>query len=90
MNKCSKMIGIMTAVLSAATTWAGTASATARTANSAVDIISELQGQGYDVQLNGQPNGALARCTVTGVHQTALGPNKFGTAYVDLDCPSSD
>lgn len=80
----------MTAVLAVATASAGVASAGARTTNSAVDIIDELSGQGYDVQLNGQPNGALAQCTVTGVHQPALGPNKFGTAYVDLDCPGND
>jgi hypothetical protein len=50
----------------------------------APDIVDGLQAQGYDVQLNGQPNGALAQCTVTGVHQTT------STAYVDLDCPGSD
>ena len=58
--------------------------------SSAPDIVSELQAQGYDVQLNGQPNGALAECTVTGVHQMAKGPAQFGTAYVDLDCPGDD
>lgn len=65
-------------------------SVTAVPTSSATDIISELQGQGYDVQLNGQPNGALAQCTVTGVHQTAKEPVQFGTAYVDLDCPGND
>jgi hypothetical protein len=51
---------------------------------SAPDIISQLQSQGYEVQLNGQPNGGLAQCTVTGVHQS------MPTAYVDLDCTSND
>jgi hypothetical protein len=51
---------------------------------SAPDIISQLQGQGYQVQLNGQPSGGLSQCTVTGVHQA------MPTAYVDLDCTSND
>ncbi len=51
---------------------------------SAPDIISQLQGQGYDVQLNGQPSGGLSQCTVTGVHQAAP------TAYVDIDCPAGN
>jgi hypothetical protein len=51
---------------------------------SAPDIISQLQSQGYDVQLNGQPTGGLSQCTVTGVHQA------MPTAYVDLDCTSGN
>ncbi len=54
------------------------------TPGSAADIVNELTAQGYDVQLNGQPNGALAQCNVTGIHHGAT------TAYVDLDCPGSD
>ncbi|WP_179466241.1 hypothetical protein [Mycolicibacterium vinylchloridicum] len=50
----------------------------------APDIISQLESQGYDVQLNGQPNGALSQCTVTGVHQAAP------AAYVDVDCPAGN
>ena len=53
-------------------------------AGSAPDIVNELQAQGYSVQFNGQPNGALAQCTVTDVHRAAP------TAYVDLDCPSGN
>lgn len=68
----------------------GMATAASRSTGSAAEVINELQGQGYDVQLNGQPNGALSQCTVTGVHQTAKGPMQFGTAYVDLDCPGDD
>lgn len=76
MNMCSNIIGA-TAIFSAgALALPGTAA----------DIVNELQGQGYDVQLNGQPNGALAQCTVTAVHQTSWP----GTAYVDLDCPGND
>jgi hypothetical protein len=51
---------------------------------SAPDIISQLQNQGYEVQLNGQPTGGLSQCTVTGVHQAKP------TAYVDLDCTSGN
>ncbi|MCB0939454.1 MAG: hypothetical protein KDB72_04355 [Mycobacterium sp.] len=66
------------------TAWPATAAAAARATDSATDVVSDLQAQGYNVQLNGQPNGALAQCTVTGVHRSAP------TAYVDLDCPGSD
>ncbi|TGD88922.1 hypothetical protein BayCH28_05910 [Mycolicibacterium sp. CH28] len=47
---------------------------------SAPDIISQLQSQGYEVQLNGQPSDGLSQCTVTDVHRSSP------TAYVDLDC----
>lgn len=53
-------------------------------AGSAPDIISELQSQGFAVQLNGSPNGDLAQCTVTDVHRASP------TAYVDLDCPAGN
>jgi hypothetical protein len=79
MNTCSNAIGVF------AMLFAGTAPM-----SSAAHVISELQGQGYEVRLNGQPNGALGHCTVTGVHQTAKGQDQFGTAYVDLDCPGDD
>jgi hypothetical protein len=49
-------------------------------AGSAPDIINELKAQGYQVQFNGQTNGDLSQCTVTGEHQTP------STVYVDLDC----
>ena len=90
MNKCSNTIGLFAILLASTTAWPGVATAASRTMSSAPDIVSELQAQGYDVQLNGQPNGALAECTVTGVHQTAKGSGQFGTAYVDLDCPGDD
>lgn len=77
-------------VLTATVPLPGAATAAMRSTSSAADVISELQGQGYDVQINGQPNGALAQCTVTGVHQMAKGAEQFGTAYVDLDCPGDD
>ncbi len=90
MNKCSKTIGIIAVLIAGAASVPAAANAAARTTSSATDIISELQGEGYDVQLNGQPNGALAQCMVTGVHQTPKPAGQSGTAYVDLDCPGDD
>jgi hypothetical protein len=90
MNKCSRAIGVVAVLLAGTAACPSVATAASRTMSSAADIVSELEGQGYDVQLNGQPNGALAQCTVTGVHQTAKGPAQFGTAYIDLDCPGDD
>ena len=84
MNKCCKAIGVLAAFAAGLTAWPATAAAAARSTDSAADIVNDLGAQGYDVQLNGQPNGALAQCTVTGVHRSAP------TAYVDLDCPGSD
>ncbi|WP_163806560.1 hypothetical protein [Mycolicibacterium anyangense] len=80
----------MLIVASSAASTPAVAAASARTTNSAADVVSELQGQGYDVQLNGQLSGGLARCTVTGVHPTLRGPMQPGTAYVDIDCPGDD
>ena len=90
MNKCSNTIGILAILAAGTLAWPATAAASARTTSSAADVVSELQSQGYDVQLNGQPNGALAHCSVTGVHQTSRGQMQPGTAYVDLDCPGDD
>lgn len=90
MNKCSSMFGILIVLAAWATAAPANTWASARTAGSAADVVSELQGQGYDVQLNGQPNGGLARCTVTGVHPTSRGIMQPGTAYVDIDCPGDD
>ena len=70
------------------------------TGGSAADAVASLQGQGYSVQLNGRANGPLTRCVVTGIHgltgttasmdvlMSMTNPAEFGTAYVDIDCPS--
>ena len=84
MNKSHKAIGVMAVIAAGMVAWPATAAAAARSTDSATDIVNDLQAQGYDVQFNGQPNGALAQCTVTGMHRSAP------TAYVDLDCPGSD
>lgn len=90
MNRYSKAFGAAIIVVCGVSATPAVAAASARTTNSAADVVSELQGQGYDVQLNGQPSGGLARCTVTGVHPTLRGMMQPGTAYVDIDCPGDD
>ena len=70
---------------------AGVAEAAANTpyGGSAADTISTLQGQGYNVQLNGTAPVPLSRCTVTGVDgvQSAPDPTRLNTVYVDFTCP---
>lgn len=90
MNKCSSMFGAMTVLAACATAAPANAAASARIAGTAADVVAELRGQGYDVQLNGQPNGGLARCTVTGVHPTTWHSMQPGVVYVDVDCPGDD
>ena len=61
---------------------------------SAADVVAQLNAEGYDVRINGQPEGSLARCTVTGVHRTSGGDfvsrTQLVTVYVDIDCPGDD
>ena len=61
---------------------------------SAADVVGELNAEGYDVRLNGQSEGSLAQCTVTGIHRTstldAAVHSPLVTAYVDIDCPGGD
>lgn len=71
-------------IIGAAFVLTGLVHAIAPGAGPAPDIVNELQAQGFGVQFNGQPNGALSQCTVTDVHRSSP------TAYVDLDCPGSD
>lgn len=84
MKKCCRAIGAGVILAVGVIGWPGTAAAASRSTDSAADVVSDLQAQGYDVQLNGQHNGALAQCTVTGLHRSAP------TVYVDLDCPGDD
>ena len=62
--------------------------------NSAADVITNLQQQGYSVQINGAATVALAECRATGVHGV---PDSGGTpalrsttVYVDISCPSDN
>ena len=51
-------------------------------------VAGELRTAGYAVQINGSTNGNLSRCSVTGVGGLTSVPS--GTAYIDVDCPSSN
>jgi hypothetical protein len=70
---------------------------------SAADVVKALQERGYNVQINGQPNGMqLSRCTATGVEglngtmtmasvmMMLMQPPEFDTVFVDVSCPSSN
>jgi hypothetical protein len=77
------------------TTLVGVAMATAVTAaavptgnSSAADAVKTLQDMGYSVQVNGEVVGPVSECTVTAVH--GLSETAFGTAYVDVTCPSGN
>jgi hypothetical protein len=73
----------------------GVADAAATGGGSAADTVTALEGQGYDVQINGSAHQPLSQCTVTGVHGVSntdangarIVPDQFNTAYVDVDCP---
>lgn len=57
-------------------------------------VISDLQSQGYLVQINwisGFNTKPLAQCTVTNVNNPSSDPSKPGdTVYVDVRCPNND
>ena len=64
---------------------------------SAADTIRDLQGQGYNVQINwvnGITRGDLSRCTVRAIYdpdRSAVSPPpQSTTVYVDLDCLHDD
>ncbi len=71
----------------------GFGAATAHAANDYVDqsaaaVSSELQSKGYAVQFNGDVEPDLSLCHVTSVD--GLSKQFRGTAYVTVDCPSSN
>ena len=81
--------------------WAGTASAAPLENGSASDAITQLEAEGYSVQLNltnGYPDVPLSECSVLGVHGLSgtdaagkpLTPAEVGTVYVDVNCPEDD
>ncbi|BBX67925.1 hypothetical protein [Mycolicibacterium psychrotolerans] len=63
---------------------------------SAAAVIDDLEGQGYDVQINwvsGVSSRPLGECQVLGVHNpdlTGPPPETFTTVYVDVSCPNHD
>ena len=60
---------------------------------SAADTISELQAQGYALQINwvtGYPNGPLSECWVDAIHDPDGPPtsqNTLAIVHVDIGCP---
>jgi Spy/CpxP family protein refolding chaperone len=63
-------------------------------AESAADTIRDLQGQGYNVQINwvnGISRGDLSRCSVRAIYNpdrsATSPPPQSTTVYVDVDCP---
>ena len=90
--------GLLCAVVVAGFIFAGSAGAAPSGLGSAADVMKSLQGQGYNVMLNGTQFGALSACAVTGV-QNPAGPNaidamgrtdQFTTVYIDISCPSTN
>jgi hypothetical protein len=61
----------------------------------AEDVVSELETEGYNVQVNGLVQVPLSTCRVTDVHPTlpdsATLQDKMHTmVFVDVACPSHD
>jgi hypothetical protein len=71
---------------------AGVAQAAPAGPGSASDVVQSLRDQGYDVMLNGTPEGPLSQCTVTGIHNPDASGHvtQFTTVYVDVSCPRTD
>jgi hypothetical protein len=63
---------------------------------SARDVIDDLRGQGYNVEINwvsGVSGVPLSLCAVTGIHNpdaSAGPPTTFTTVYVDVSCPNHE
>lgn len=87
------------ALVSAALVGAGSAQAASASGNNASDVIGTLNGEGYNVQVDGTPSAPLSGCTVTDIHglpnpANALtqhaDPKMITNVYVDVDCASDD
>ena len=81
------------AIFAAGLSLAGPAAAEPFGGQSADDVVNTLQGQGYDVQLNGDQNAPLSECTVTGVSglrgsqaNGQPGVSAGSTVYVGVSC----
>lgn len=61
-------------------------------ASGADTVISDLESQGYLVNVN-YVNGAskaLSQCSVTNVNNPSSSPKPGDTVYVDVTCPNHD
>jgi hypothetical protein len=70
---------------------AGTAAAFPNS-GTAADVKSNLESQGYRVQINGIVTGQLSECTTTGTHprlsDAATPEEKVNTTvFIDVSCP---
>lgn len=62
----------------------------------AADTVKWLRDHGYNVVLNGVPNGPLSQCIATGIHGMRdsnvdprgrqVDPTQFTTVHVDISC----
>ena len=70
----------------------GVAAAAPTGTGSASDVVQSLKAQGYNVMINGTPEGPLSECTVTSVHNPDMAGQAAGftTVYVDVDCPRTN
>jgi hypothetical protein len=63
-----KTFAILTAALGFVVPgWTGTATAAPAGGSNAADVISQLQAEGYSVQINGDRNAPLSTCLVTDI-----------------------
>jgi hypothetical protein len=66
--------------------------ATPTNTGSAQDTVNTLQGQGFNVALNGSRTAPLSDCLVAGIHPepgTAVAA-QFNTVWVDISCPPTN
>jgi hypothetical protein len=64
-------------------------------AGTAEDVVSSLEAEGYNVQVNGLVQVPLKLCTATDVHPTLLESDspelkRKTQVFVDVSCPSHD
>ena len=98
MRKFGFTVAAVTTFTAAALGLAGTAAAAPTGGGNAADTVKELQGDGYDVQINGSVSVPLSECSTTGVHGVPnsadsgphSGPATFTNVYVDVSCPVYD
>ena len=86
------VIGGAGVLAAAVVAFPGVAAAAPSGPGSASDVVQGLKDQGYNVMLNGTPDGPLSGCTVTEVHNPDSSGRgmQFTTVYVDVSCPRTD
>ena len=90
MKKCALSVGTAAVIVAAALGLAGAAAAAPVGPGSAVDVVKQLQREGYAIQLDGDRTAPLSECNVLGVDPSVSGPaspTEFTTVYVSISCP---